>query len=111
VSGAKSDPVPWLVPGAPAAPRQTSDDWMRSPSCPNNATDCQITVTMTPVTTPPPAAIHDGFGNPQPPLTLRALPHATCKTCSLQWDITRMPAGPNELPPTPYPPPTNPPYP
>ena len=99
--------VPLLVPGTTATPPPIigAPDWMRSPNCPNNVADCRITVTMTPVTTPVPPAIHAGDGTAQPPLVLKALPHGKCSVCKLSWDITRGPLGPTELPIAPILPP------
>ena len=64
---------------------------------------------MTPVTTPVPIAVHDGTGAGAPGLVLRTLPRGSCATCHLEWDITRGPLGPTELPVTPVIPPVIPP--
>jgi hypothetical protein len=100
-----ADAVPLLGPGAAAA-ITGSEYWVRSPNCPNNATDCRITITMTPVTTPVPPPTLDGSGTQQPPMSIKAQPHGSCSVCKLSWTVTQGPLGPNDLPPlTPYPPP------
>jgi len=95
------DAGPFLVPAPMTVPTPmaTAVDWVRAPACPNNATDCRITVTMTAKTTPPPPPVTDGLGEAQPALVLKALPHGDCSVCKLSWDITRGPLGPADLPP------------
>ena len=84
--------TPFLAPGPlSTAPLPEAVDWRRAPACPNNATDCRITVTMTAKTTPPPAPVHDGLGTAVPTLVLKTLPHGDCSVCKLSWDITKSP--------------------
>jgi hypothetical protein len=83
---------PFLAPGTLSdTPLPEAVDWMRAPACPNNATDCRITITRMPVTTPPPSPITDGLGTGQPALVLKAIAHGDCSVCKLSWDITRSP--------------------
>lgn len=98
---------PLLVPGTTEMPPPLGgvEDWMRSPNCPNNPPDCRISITASPVTTPTPDPIHDGMGDPVPPLVVAAVSRGSCTTCNLEWDITRGPVGPNEQPITPVGPP------
>lgn len=99
------DTQPFLVPAGPLQQDPTpSSEWMRAPNCPNNSTDCRITVTFLAVTTPVPPPVHDGTGVPQPPLVVKALPHGDCSVCKLSWDITRMPPGASGGPPVNHPP-------
>jgi len=103
------DPVPFLGPG-PAPTTVPSSEWLRSPNCPNTASDCRISVTRQAVSNPIPGAVHSGDGVAHPPLTVQSLPHATCSVCSQAWSITRAPPGPTEIPYVPIAPPVVPPH-
>lgn len=103
-----ADAVPLLVPvgsGVVFASARGASDWMRAPACPNNATDCRITVSLEPAASPIPPPSYDGSGNPKPPLVANAKQQGTCSVCKLTWYITRGPLGPNDLPLTPTSPP------
>ena len=82
----------------------TAPDWMRAPTCPFNATDCRITIVQ-PIDTALLPPVVDGTGDPVPPVMLTTPSKGSCTVCNLEWDITRGPLGPNELPPDPYVPP------